>query len=186
MHQGIKIQKARRAGQKKACYEKLYRDRILERDVLYHQTGFQDAAWVAKSYAEKKFEAQTYPFITEMASAYARADIFVSRAGALRLAELLIYGKPSVLIPYPHAAYNHQVGNANTLVAQGAALMILDKDLSGTGLGEMILDLHDHPEKREAMGRKATALAKPEAAQAIVAHYYHESGPEGSVSGETC
>jgi UDP-N-acetylglucosamine--N-acetylmuramyl-(pentapeptide) pyrophosphoryl-undecaprenol N-acetylglucosamine transferase len=152
---------------------------------LVHQTGSQDAAWVEKAYAEKKFQAQTYPFIEDMVSAYACADIVVSRAGALTLAELAMCGKASVLIPYPHAAYNHQERNASTLVAQGAARMILDKDLTGMGLGEAIVDLYDDPEKREAMGQKAMALAKPEAAQAIVDHYYNKSSPEGSIGRDT-
>jgi len=149
---------------------------------LIHQTGFQDVAWVENAYAEKKFQAQTYPFITEMASAYAQADIVVSRAGALTITELLICGKPSVLIPYPHAAYNHQVRNAKTLVDQGAARIILDKDLNGIRLGETILDLYGHPEKLDEMGRKARPLAKREAAKAIVDHYCHNKSPEGSVS----
>jgi UDP-N-acetylglucosamine--N-acetylmuramyl-(pentapeptide) pyrophosphoryl-undecaprenol N-acetylglucosamine transferase len=149
---------------------------------LIHQTGFQDVGWVAKAYAEKRFQAETHAFITEMASTYAQADIVISRAGALTLTESLICGKPSVLIPYPHAAYNHQMGNAKRLVDQGAARIILEKDLTGIGLGETILDLYAHPEKREEMGQKARSLAKPEAAKLIVDHYCHTNSPEGAAS----
>jgi len=152
---------------------------------LTHQTGFQDSAWVDRAYAEKRFQTQIQPFITDMARAYGEADIVVSRAGALTLTELLICGKPAVLIPYPHAAYNHQVRNAQALAAHGAARILLDKDLNGTSLGEIILDLYDHPEKREEMGRKARALAKPEAAKAIVDHYWQAKSRGRSVGTDT-
>jgi UDP-N-acetylglucosamine--N-acetylmuramyl-(pentapeptide) pyrophosphoryl-undecaprenol N-acetylglucosamine transferase len=93
---------------------------------------------------------------------------------------LLICGKPSILIPYPHAAYNHQVANAQVLATRGAARIILDKDLNGVCLGETIWDLYDHPEQREKMAQKARALAKPEAARAIVDHYWQGNGRKTS------
>lgn len=140
---------------------------------IIHQTGFQDFTRVKEAYEKKEFKAEVAPFITGMASVYGRADLVVSRAGAISITEILVSGKPSVLIPYPYAAYNHQEMNAKILTDKGAARMILDKDL-GNNLGEMILHLINHPEELKAMGDKAKILARPEAARAIIDHYFPE------------
>ena len=145
---------------------------------IIHQTGFHDFFWVKEAYGKKGFKGEVRPFITEMVRVYMCADLVISRAGAITLTEILISGKPSVLIPYPHAAYNHQEMNAKNLVHKGAARMILDKDLSGGTLGEEIVYLINHPEKLKEMGEKAKSLARPGAARAIVDHYYY---PEGKV-----
>lgn len=140
---------------------------------LIHQSGFQDFSWVKETYEKKGFKAEVAPFITEMASVYGRADLVVSRAGAISITEILVSGKPSVLIPYPYAAYNHQEMNAKILADKGAARMILDKDLRND-LGEMILYLINHPEELKVMGDKAKVLAHPEAARVIIDHYFPE------------
>jgi len=133
-----------------------------------HQTGFDDYQRVAMAYEERRFLAQVAPFINDMAAVYRKASLVVSRAGAITLAELLVSGKPSVLIPYPHAAYNHQEINARAVVAKGAATMILDKDLHTNALANAILDLYHDSKLLQQIGIKARELAKPEAAQSIV------------------
>jgi UDP-N-acetylglucosamine--N-acetylmuramyl-(pentapeptide) pyrophosphoryl-undecaprenol N-acetylglucosamine transferase len=143
---------------------------------IIHQTGFQDFPWVKEAYEKKGFNAHVAPFITDMASVYGKADVVVSRAGAITITEILVSGKPSVLIPYPYAAYNHQEMNAKSLVDKGAAQMILDKDLKDN-IGDMILHLINHPEELKAMGDKAKALARPDAARVIIDHYF----PEGDI-----
>lgn len=65
-----------------------------------------------------------------MEYAYTAADIVVSRAGAMSIAELCVVGKPVIFVPYPHAAEDHQTANANALVTQHAALMINDRDVN--------------------------------------------------------
>jgi len=139
---------------------------------MVHQTGFQDLIWVKDAYVKKKFKAEVSPFIMEMASAYLQADLVVSRAGAITLTELLVCGKPSVLIPYPFAAYNHQEINARILVDKGAARIILDKDLNGVNLGNTIFYLFHHPEELNEMGKKVQVLDRPQAAKEVVDHYY--------------
>lgn len=67
-------------------------------------------------------------FITEMEKAYAAADIVVSRAGAMSVAEICVVGKPAIFVPYPYAAEDHQTVNAMHLVNKGAALMVRDQD----------------------------------------------------------
>ncbi|MCD6353268.1 MAG: undecaprenyldiphospho-muramoylpentapeptide beta-N-acetylglucosaminyltransferase [Proteobacteria bacterium] len=145
---------------------------------IIHQTGLQDFSWVKEEYEKQKFRATVSPFITEMASVYSDADLVISRAGALTLSELLIYGKPSVLIPYPFAAYNHQEVNAKSLADKGAAQIILNKENNGVNLGNTIIYLINHPQELKKMGIKAQELSRPEAAQIIVDHYC-SSGTKG-------
>jgi UDP-N-acetylglucosamine--N-acetylmuramyl-(pentapeptide) pyrophosphoryl-undecaprenol N-acetylglucosamine transferase len=64
-----------------------------------------------------------------MEYAYAAADIVVSRAGAMAIAELCVVGKPVIFVPYPHAAEDHQTANANALVTEHAAIMIKDSEV---------------------------------------------------------
>lgn len=135
-----------------------------------HQTGYQDQAWVESAYHEKGLTALVTPFIDDMARWYRRADLVISRAGAITLTELLISGKASILVPYPYAAYNHQEMNAQSVVDKGAAAMILDQGLKDGSLGDVLLDLYHHRSKLEEMGSNARSLARPEAARAIVDH----------------
>ena len=138
---------------------------------IIHQSGFQDFSWVKKAYEKKGFKADVRPFITEMAEVYERADLVVSRAGAISITEILICGKPSILIPYPYAAYNHQEINARILADRGAARIIFDKDITGGALAKKILYLMSHSAELKVMREKTKVLARPEAARAIVDHY---------------
>ncbi|MFX5680426.1 glycosyltransferase, partial [Acinetobacter baumannii] len=65
-------------------------------------------------------------FIKEMETGYAAADIIVSRAGAMAVTELCIIGKPAILVPFPHAAEDHQTANAMQLVKADAAILVKD------------------------------------------------------------
>src|SRR4029453_3516797 len=96
----------------------------------------------AKAAVEKEqLPARVVPFLRRIHMAYAAADLVVCRSGAMTLAEIAVCGTPAVLIPYPHAAHNHQVVNASNLVDRGAAAMILDRDLSGERLAKEIAHL---------------------------------------------
>jgi len=110
---------------------------------------------------------QVHAFIDDMATVCAAADLIVSRAGASTTAELAVIGKPAILIPYPHAADNHQEHNARAFEAAGAAVVLLDKDCSGESLTEAIRELLKDPKRLEDMGMAAKTLAKPLAAETI-------------------
>jgi len=110
---------------------------------------------------------QVHAFIEDMATACAAADLIVSRAGASTTAELAVLGKPSVLIPYPHAADNHQEHNARAFESAGAAVVLLDKECAPDTLEALIRELIGNSEKLLAMGRAAKALAQPLAAENI-------------------
>ena len=104
-------------------------------------------------------------FIDRMDYAYALSDLVVCRAGATTIAELTRLGKPAILIPYPHAAANHQVENAKSMVEQGAADTLPDEQI-GYRLEEKIMaTLKDA--RLKAMALRSKELGKPEAAAAI-------------------
>lgn len=96
------------------------------------------------------------------------ADIAVSRAGASSIAELLTAGVPSILVPYPFAIYDHQRFNALSVMKRGAALMILNSELTSERLVDTLLELLDNPERLERMREAALGIAKPFAAEEIV------------------
>ncbi len=88
------------------------------------------------------------------------------------MAELAVCGKAAVLIPYPYAAHDHQLINAEKLVDLGAAKMILDRELRGETIAPIILRLYEHPEERAKMEAAIQRLGKPRAAEEIVDHCY--------------
>jgi UDP-N-acetylglucosamine--N-acetylmuramyl-(pentapeptide) pyrophosphoryl-undecaprenol N-acetylglucosamine transferase len=139
------------------------------RDQLHvtHQTGARDRAQVEKGYRAVGMEPDVRDFISDMSQAYAEADLVVCRAGATTLAELTVCKKPSILVPFPAAADNHQVVNAGSLVAAGAAEMIEEKDLTGELLAEKIRAILTDPARRERMERAAGLLGSPQAAREI-------------------
>jgi len=133
-----------------------------------HQTGERDLERVRDGYRQTGFVARVEPFLYEMDREMTEADLIVSRAGATTLAELTAAGKPSVLIPLPTAADDHQRKNAEVLQQAGAAEVIEQRDLSGDLLAERILALVIDRDRRERMSRAALALARPQAARLIV------------------
>lgn len=112
-------------------------------------------------------------FIDDMPSAYASADLIVSRAGGGTVAELAVCGKPAILIPLPGSSNNEQAQNAEALHQHGAAIVIEDAALS-TELEYAIEHLLKHPEKLSEMSRNALKHGKPHAAKeaaALIAPY---------------
>ncbi len=109
-------------------------------------------------------------YIYNMSECMAAADVVISRAGAISLAEIAAMGKPSILIPSPNVAENHQYHNACVLRDAGAALLIEEKNLSGECLYHALLEVALDSEKRSRMAKAALSLAHPEAAGEIVDH----------------
>ncbi len=132
-----------------------------------HQTGEGDHAWVAEAYRQRDLPGEVLPFILDMAEAYRRTDMVVSRAGASTISELAALGKPSILVPYPHAANNHQEANARTLVERGGAERVLQRDLTGQGLSDLLLKYMDDREALEEMRKAARGAGRPKAAGVI-------------------
>ena len=135
---------------------------------IIHQTGAQELEWVDAVYKNKEFDAEVHPFIMDMPSVYARADLLVCRAGATSIAEMTASGRASILIPYPYAADDHQTKNAEVLVRAGAAIMLPERGLSGEKLADAILSLYRDPTRISRMEACARRLARPHAVSEIV------------------
>jgi UDP-N-acetylglucosamine--N-acetylmuramyl-(pentapeptide) pyrophosphoryl-undecaprenol N-acetylglucosamine transferase len=137
---------------------------------VIHQTGEADYERVVNDYRDRGLRAKLLPFIQDMAAAYNRADLVVSRAGATTIFELAALGKPSILIPYPYASNQHQVINASTLVGAGGAEMILQSDLNAETLAQVLIKYMDDPSALKKMSTHTKKMAHPNAAKVIVDH----------------
>jgi UDP-N-acetylglucosamine--N-acetylmuramyl-(pentapeptide) pyrophosphoryl-undecaprenol N-acetylglucosamine transferase len=111
---------------------------------------------------------KTTPYIQEMPQALAAADFSVSRAGAMALAELCAWGVPSILVPLPTAAANHQYHNAVALTEAGAAVMVTEDELGGGLLWSEVQALASDPARRQALAARARERGEPDAADRIV------------------
>lgn len=109
------------------------------------------------------------PYLQHIGAAYACADLVVSRCGANALAEITANGRPSILVPYPFAADDHQTHNASALVAAGGAVLVPDTQLTGERLAGAITDLLDTPGRLEAMAASARSHGRPDAADQVIA-----------------
>ena len=135
---------------------------------ITHQTGEKDLAATTKRYADAGVAADCRAFIKDMATTYLAADLVIGRAGATTVAELAIAGKPAIFIPYPFAADNHQEINAREMADAGAALMFRQAELTADKLLAALKPLVSDAAKRTEMGAKMKALAKPNAAAAVI------------------
>jgi UDP-N-acetylglucosamine--N-acetylmuramyl-(pentapeptide) pyrophosphoryl-undecaprenol N-acetylglucosamine transferase len=135
---------------------------------ITHQTGEKDLAATTKRYADAGVTADCRAFIKDMATTYLAADVVIGRAGATTVAELAIAGKPAIFIPYPFAADNHQEINAREMADAGAALMFRQADLTADKLLAALTPLVADAGKRAEMSAKMKALAKPNAAAAVI------------------
>jgi UDP-N-acetylglucosamine--N-acetylmuramyl-(pentapeptide) pyrophosphoryl-undecaprenol N-acetylglucosamine transferase len=139
---------------------------------IIHQTGEKDFEIVKRAYNEKGFNAEVTPFIYNMAGAYKKADLVISRAGATTLSELTSCGKAAILIPFPFAVDNHQEKNATVLKEHKAAEVIIERDLSGKILADRILSLANDRVRLSEMERESKKMGRPNAAKEIVEQCY--------------
>jgi UDP-N-acetylglucosamine--N-acetylmuramyl-(pentapeptide) pyrophosphoryl-undecaprenol N-acetylglucosamine transferase len=142
------------------------------RDKLHiiHQTGVRDEAVIRQKYADLKIQARVGAFFQDMPQIQKTARLAVTRAGAGIISELCVHGLPAILIPFPHAADDHQTFNAKALEEQGAAILIKDRDLNGNTLKQAIESLITDQKRLDLMSEKLKGLARPDAAKTIAAH----------------
>ena len=112
--------------------------------------------------------AQVSAFFNNMAEMYYQTDVIVSRAGATTLAEIGVVGKPAILIPYPFAADGHQEKNGSWYVESGAAVVLLQNELTADLLTDEILEIFRDKEKYETMSQSMEELGISDAAERIV------------------
>ena len=117
---------------------------------------------------EESGNIRVVPYLYDIENALAVADLMICRAGAATLAEISAKGIPSVLIPYPYASENHQEHNARAFEAQGAAVVIKDRDLSGEKLLVTVQELLGEPGRLARMAVAAHKLGRPQAVKEIV------------------
>ena len=142
---------------------------MLRRDDLsvVHQTGNRDIEDVRKAYEWFGIKADVLPFIDDIANVYNNADLVIGRSGAGTISEITVLGKPSILIPYPFSANNHQFENAKVLERAGAAVIIEDRLAFPEKIAETISDLLNN-NKLDEMMVQSKSLAKPNATKDIV------------------
>ncbi len=141
---------------------------IQMRPKVWHQTGLKDFETVRTEYIQANVDAKVAPFIEEISQAYQWADFVVARSGAMTVSEIAAAGLPSILIPYPHAADNHQWYNAQKLAKVRAATILEERDLQAERLYSELEVAYHRLEERGQMALAARKQAKLYATQEVV------------------
>lgn len=146
-----------------------------------HLTGIKDIERCAAFWRECGARGVVTPFLSEMDMGLSAADVAVSRSGASSLAEFAAVQLPSILVPYPIAADDHQLHNARAFVDTGAAEMILQRDLSGDSLAPLVLELLENASKRDQMKKALAKWHRPDCAEQIARRILGEAVPKYSI-----
>jgi len=142
-------------------------DKYKSRNIqLIWQCGMRDYELIRSAIDGENI--QLHKFISEMGLAYSAADVVVSRAGAIALAEIMICSKPAVLVPFPHAAGDHQMTNARAMVDRQAAKLVPQTDLAQGALEKVLFVLLDDPKELNLLSQNAGQMARPTATERIV------------------
>jgi len=135
---------------------------------VIHQTGEADYDYVRTAYEAAGFRAEVVPYVFDMPRVLRSADLVVSRAGAVTVAELTACGKAAILIPLPRAIYQHQERNAQVMESAGAAVVLPQVELTGAKLAQTIERLLGDPGRLRVMGERSRALGRIDSAETIV------------------
>lgn len=141
-----------------------------------HLTGSTEHASIREAYAHAGQPALVFPFMTEMELALGAATLAVSRAGASFLAEAAAMRLPSILVPYPAAADNHQFHNARAFAASGAALLLEQSKAAPETLSAGVLELLRNPRQRERLAESLSRWVRPNASREIAGHILEHLG----------
>ena len=135
---------------------------------IIHVTGASQVDGVRAAYASKGARAVVLDFVSDMDSLYSAADLVVSRAGAMAIAELAAFGTPSVLVPISRSSGDHQRENAKAVARGGGAILLEERDGLPEGLAPILEKLVSRDPVFEAMKAKLKPLSKPSAAERIL------------------
>jgi UDP-N-acetylglucosamine--N-acetylmuramyl-(pentapeptide) pyrophosphoryl-undecaprenol N-acetylglucosamine transferase len=138
-----------------------------ERLAIVHQTGPAMRDEVEGAYRAAGREAEVVAFLDDMETRFGGADLVLSRSGATTCAELTVAGKAAILVPFALAADDHQRTNAHALERAGAAVMLEEKDLSGSSLAAAVRALVDEPGRIAAMEEASRRIGRPDAAARV-------------------
>lgn len=137
------------------------------RPQIWHQTGKRDEASVAAVYRAFLPDAKVAAFIDDMAAAYAWADVVVCRSGAMTIAELAAAGVAAILVPFPHAADDHQTANARFLSVRDAAMLLPQPEFTTARLTELISTLSTNRALLQRLAVNARACATTDATETV-------------------
>jgi UDP-N-acetylglucosamine--N-acetylmuramyl-(pentapeptide) pyrophosphoryl-undecaprenol N-acetylglucosamine transferase len=134
---------------------------------IIHLTGKADETMMREAYASAGIPAFVAAFWNRMEVAYSAADFCIARSGAASLTELSHFALPSLLIPYPHAADDHQTFNAKIFEHGGAAVLLQEHEITGDVLGQKLRWFLDEPARLAEMSARSAALAPSDAAERV-------------------
>jgi len=139
---------------------------------ITHQCGEKDFVRVQEAYkshgfSQEEINTMLFAFINDMATCYTQADLALCRAGATSIAELTATSTPAILIPFPHAANDHQTENARNLEKHGAALLFSESELKKINMNKIVMELLANKQKRENMGKASYELSHADAANKV-------------------
>ncbi len=146
---------------------------------IIHQTGIHDESQILQRYRRLNIKATVKAFFHNMPQLQNIADLVITRAGAGTVSELCLRGLPAILVPFPHAADDHQTFNAKALEDQGAAVMIKDKELTGRSLKSCMEDLIKNKERLNYMTIRLKKLAMVRADEKIANHILETTDIKG-------
>lgn len=130
---------------------------------VIHLTGVRDYEYVVTKYQSLgKIEHRVHSFIDRMEEAYSASDLVVTRSGASAIFEVAFYGRPMILVPYPHAM-SHQAENAHVFSKSGAAIEVEERSLTPELFKDIIGGLCNNPGRLKELSNKAKRLSVPEA-----------------------
>jgi UDP-N-acetylglucosamine--N-acetylmuramyl-(pentapeptide) pyrophosphoryl-undecaprenol N-acetylglucosamine transferase len=132
---------------------------------IVHQSGPGAFEQIRDEFAQSGLEGEVVPFIGDMPAAFAAADVVICRSGAGTVSELAASGRPSILVPFPFAADDHQTRNAEAMERGGAARLVRDADMTGAKLFSVVSELVFEPAALARMGEAARQFARPGAAK---------------------
>jgi UDP-N-acetylglucosamine--N-acetylmuramyl-(pentapeptide) pyrophosphoryl-undecaprenol N-acetylglucosamine transferase len=140
----------------------------VSRPQIWHQTGKRDEVSVAAIYRAFLPDAKVVAFIDDMAAAYAWADVVVCRSGAMTIAEIAAAGVAAILVPFPHAADDHQTANARFLEVRDAAMLLPQPEFTTVRLAELISSLGANRALLQRLAVNARACATTDATETVV------------------
>lgn len=142
-------------------------DSMRRRIIVTQQARDEDIERVRQMYSSSGIIHELAAFFPDLPDRIATSHVVIGRAGATTVAELMVIGRPSILVPLPHALDSDQKRNAEQLAGSGGAIGIEQSNLSPTLLAQILRDLFDEPRRLYAMARAARTLALPDAAERL-------------------
>ncbi|HHT9108491.1 MAG TPA: undecaprenyldiphospho-muramoylpentapeptide beta-N-acetylglucosaminyltransferase [Candidatus Wunengus sp. YC64] len=147
---------------------------------IIHCTGEYGYEAAKAAYKQTDIKAFVCSFLDDMGAAFSMADLIICRAGATTIAEFTAVGIPAILIPYPHAADNHQYWNAMELASNGGGYLLQQIDLTPEKIIELITDLFNNKEKYDRMKMFNKGMGIPNAATKVVDNICRVIGFKGT------